>query len=290
VAGYPHPSELVLSGRTANQSRPCGFSLSAACHTTDDSPGRPGCERGIAGAVTGDDRCSTRRIVWDARARTGADNNVSTGLGEHLGHLPPETAAAPGDDSRLSTQVARKFDRCEEVALMLRGLGVRAIGMSCDVRDRDQIEAVVARTVEELGAVDILVSNSGTTWGAAPEEMPLEGWQKVLDVNLTGAFLFAQAAGREMIRKGRGGKIVNIASVTAFRRTPQAVMDAIPYTTSKGALIAFTTDLTVKVGTVRDHSERDRAGWFPSDLSDYILEWAGAEVHPARPHRRGTRP
>ena len=49
----------------------------------------------------------------------------------------------------------------------------------------------------------MLVNNAGTVWGASPEEMPLEGWQKVIDVNLTGVFLFSQAAGRVMIERGR---------------------------------------------------------------------------------------
>ena len=68
------------------------------------------------------------------------------------------------------------------------------------------------RPSAELGGVDVLVNNAGTVWGASPEDMPLEGWQKVIDVNLTGVFLFAQAAGRVMIERG-GGAIVNIASV-----------------------------------------------------------------------------
>jgi gluconate 5-dehydrogenase len=73
------------------------------------------------------------------------------------------------------------------------------------------VETVVERTRSELGRIDVLVNNSGTVWGASPEDMPLEGWQKVVDVNLTGTFLFSQAAGRVMIEQ-RGGKIVNIAS------------------------------------------------------------------------------
>ena len=57
------------------------------------------------------------------------------------------------------------------------------------------MQAVVDRAMATYGRIDILVNNAGITWGAEPEEMPLDKWQKVLDVNLTGAFLFAQAAG-----------------------------------------------------------------------------------------------
>src|SRR5207247_10549247 len=96
----------------------------------------------------------------------------------------------------------------------------------------------VGGTGEELGPNHSLGNNAGTVWGAPPEEMPLHGWQKVIDVNLTGVFLFAQAAGRAMIADGRGGKIVNIASVAGLGGAPAEVMNAIRYTASKGGEIA----------------------------------------------------
>ena len=99
------------------------------------------------------------------------------------------------------------------------------LGLRCDVRDPDEVQAVVDRTRAEFGRVDILVNNAGTSWGAAAEDHPLEGWQKVIDVNLTGVFLFAQAAGRVMIEQ-KAGKIVNIASVAAFGGAPPELMNA----------------------------------------------------------------
>src|SRR5205809_262764 len=97
---------------------------------------------------------------------------------------------------------ARKVERCEQAAAELSELGVRALGMRCDVRDPGQVQTVCERTMEELGRLDVLVNNAGTSWGAPAEETPLEGWQKVVDVNLTGVFLFSQAAGRMMIDLG----------------------------------------------------------------------------------------
>src|SRR2546423_14441078 len=111
---------------------------------------------------------------------------------------------------------ARKLERCEQAAAELAQLGVRTLALACDVRSPEQVQSVVDRTLEELGAVDVLVSNAGTGWGGPPEQMPLGGWQKGIDVNLTGVFLFAQAAGRAMI-EGGGGATVNIASVPRLR-------------------------------------------------------------------------
>ena len=82
----------------------------------------------------------------------------------------------------------------------------------------------------------MLVNNSGTTWGAPAAELPLEAWQKVIDVNLTGLFSFTQAAGRVMIEQRRGS-IVNNASIAAFVGESPDAMDAVAYSASKGAVV-----------------------------------------------------
>src|SRR5436190_1925071 len=96
-----------------------------------------------------------------------------------------------------------------------RARGFRCEGQVCDAGAPDQIEPAVARTLEAYGQIDILVNNAGLSWGAPAETMPLDKWRQVIDVNLTGAFLFCQAAGREMIRRG-AGRIVNISSINAL--------------------------------------------------------------------------
>jgi len=194
---------------------------------------------------------------------------IVTGGGSGLGRQMAEALAESGADLVLC---ARKAERCEQAAAELKQLGVRALGLACDIRDPEQVEAVVRRAVDELGRVDILVNNSGTSWGASPEDVPREGWQKVIDVNLTGAFLFAQAAGRVMIDQGDGGKIVNVASVAAFRGAPQAAMNAIPYNASKGGLVALTIDLAVKWAPHRINVNAIAPGWFPTEMSGSTIE------------------
>jgi gluconate 5-dehydrogenase len=199
---------------------------------------------------------------------------IVTGGGSGLGRQMAEALAESGADLVLC---ARKAERCEQAADELRALGVRAIGLACDVRDPAQVDAVVERAVGELGRVDILVNNSGTSWGASPEDVPAEGWQKVIDVNLTGAFRFAQAAGRVMIDQGDGGKIVNVASVAAFRGAPQAAMNAIPYNASKGGLVALTIDLAVKWAAHGINVNAIAPGWFPTEMSGSTID-AGREA------------
>ncbi len=130
----------------------------------------------------------------------------------------------------------------------LEQLGVRAIGLALRRRAiRSEVQRDRRpRRVDELGRIDVLVNNAGTVWGARPEDMPLEGWQKVVDVNLTGVFLCSQAAGRVMIEQG-GGTIVNIASVAGLHGAAARGHEHDRRTTRrKGGVIAFTRDLAWK--------------------------------------------
>src|SRR6516225_1148485 len=111
---------------------------------------------------------------------------------------------------------ARKKEPCAQAADELKQLGVKTLALSCDVKDPDQIREVVEQTASQFGRIDVLINNAGTAWGAPVEEMRLVHWNKVIETNLTGTFLFSQAVGRFMVRQRRG-KIINIASVAGMR-------------------------------------------------------------------------
>jgi len=200
---------------------------------------------------------------------------IVTGGGRGIGRQMATALAEQGADVVVCS---RKLDRCEEAAAELEGLGVRALAMRCDAREPDQVAEVVRRTTEELGGVDVLVNNAGATWGAPPEEVPLDAWRKVVDVNLTGVFAFCQEAGRAMIARGGGGRILNVASIAGMRGFPAGVVDALPYSASKGGVIALTQDLACKWAR---HGIRVNAlapGWFPSDMSSAVLADRGDAI------------
>jgi NAD(P)-dependent dehydrogenase (short-subunit alcohol dehydrogenase family) len=211
------------------------------------------------------------RELFDLSGKTA----IVTGGGSGLGRQMAEGLAEMGANLVLC---ARKAERCEQAAAQLAELGVEAIGVGCDVRDPAQVQAVVERARAEVGGVHILVNCAGTVWGATPEEMPLEGWQKVIDVNLTGTFLFAQAVGRALIERGSGGKIVNIASVAALRGAPPEIMNSLPYNASKGGVIAFTRDLAWKWARHGINVNAIAPGWFPSEMSNFVLDAQGDKL------------
>jgi gluconate 5-dehydrogenase len=210
------------------------------------------------------------RELFDLSGKTA----IVTGGGSGIGRQMAEGLADMGANLVLC---ARKAERCEQAAAELERLGVRALGLACDVRDPAQVEGVVATALAELGRVDVLVNNAGTVWGAPPEEMPLEGWQKVIDVNLTGVFLFTQAAGRVMIERD-GGSIINIASVAGLRGAPPEVVNTVVYHASKGGVIAFTRDLACKWARYGIRVNAIAPGWFPSGMSRYVLDRHGDEL------------
>jgi NAD(P)-dependent dehydrogenase (short-subunit alcohol dehydrogenase family) len=193
---------------------------------------------------------------------------IVTGGGSGIGRQMATALAEAGANLVLC---ARKVERCEEAAVEIERLGVQAFGMRCDVRDPAEVQAVVDRTKAELGRVDVLVNNAGTSWGAPAEEHPLEGWQNVIDVNLTGVFLFAQAVGRVMIDQG-GGKIVNVASVAAFGGAPPELVNAVAYNASKGGVVSFTRDLATKWARHGINVNAVAPGWFPSDMNRVLLD------------------
>ena len=134
--------------------------------------------------------------------------------------------------------VSRRADALAPVATAIRGEGRRALALPCDVGEAAQVDAVVARTLDEFGRVDVLVNNAGYRIRARLEDLPREEWEAMVRTNLTGVFLFCQAAGRVMIRQ-RAGRIVNVTTVAA--RSGSRGMAA--YAAAKAGATALTQSL-----------------------------------------------
>lgn len=203
------------------------------------------------------------RQLFDLSGRVALVTGGSIGLGRQMAEGLAEMGAS-------LCLCARKVDRCQQAAEELAKLGAKTLALSCDVKDPASVKETVAKTLESFGHIDILINNAGISWGAPVEEMTLEQWNKVMDTNLTGTFLFSQAAGKAMIAQGRG-KIINVASVAGMGGA-SAEMQAIGYHASKGGVIAFTKDLACKWAPHNIQVNAIAPGWFPTHMSGWIVE------------------
>lgn len=213
--------------------------------------------------------------------------------------LDGKTAIVTGGARGLGAQIAqgfaeaganvvvcsRKLDACEKMSEKLKKLGVDSLAFACDITNPDDVKKVVQGTVDHFGSIDILVNNSGATWGASVVDMPLEAWQKVVNVNITGTFLMSQEVGKTMIKQ-KQGKIINLASVAGFGGTDPRYMDTIGYNTSKGAVMTFTKDLAVKWGQYNINVNAIAPGFFPTKMSRGLLEEGEEKILDGTPLNR----
>lgn len=201
--------------------------------------------------------------LFNLKGQVALVTGGSIGLGEQMCTAMAEAGASV-------VIAARKIERCEAMADKLRKLGAKALAVRCEVSQPAEVEAMVDRTIQAFGRIDILINNAGITWGAPAEDYPLERWQKVLDVNLTGTFLCAQSAARIMIKQNYG-KIINVGSVCGYVGTDPQVMNAIAYQASKGGIIAITKDLAAKWACHNINVNAIAPGWFPTHLTETTL-------------------
>ena len=211
---------------------------------------------------------------------------IITGGGRGLGAYIADALSDVGANVVLCS---RKLEVCEQVKQKVEAKGVKALAFACDITKPEDVTHVVEATQEAFGDIDILVNNSGATWGAPIEEMPLERFEWVVNVNVKGTFLFSQTVGKTMIANGKGGIILNIASVAGLRGGHPEYIQTIGYASSKGAVVNMTRDLATSWA---HHGIRVNAiapGWFPTKMSQGLLSKYQEQMLSHIPlHRFGT--
>ncbi|NND84230.1 MAG: SDR family oxidoreductase [Acidimicrobiia bacterium] len=133
---------------------------------------------------------------------TGGNGGIGLGIARGL-------AQAGADVAVWARNEAKSADAVEE----LRALGVRAEAIACDVADEDAVAAATAETVERLGRIDVAVLNAGVAGVGRLPDFPTEEWDRVLDINLRGAFFTLRSLSNQMITQGEGGSVIVIGSI-----------------------------------------------------------------------------
>jgi NAD(P)-dependent dehydrogenase (short-subunit alcohol dehydrogenase family) len=203
---------------------------------------------------------------------TGGSRGLGLQMGEALGELGAKLAIT-----------ARKRDELDAAVAHLAKQGITAVPFVCDLGDPKAAGPMVDAVLKQFGQVDILVNNAGATWGAPTVDHPLEAWNKVINLNLTGAFLATQAVGKlSMIPRGKG-RIVNIASIAGLRGHDPGMMATLAYNASKGGMVNMTRALASEWARHGITVNAIAPGFFPSKMTQGTLEKAQAAIEAHTP-------
>lgn len=202
--------------------------------------------------------------LFDLKGKTAIVTGGSIGLGAQM-------ATGLAEAGANLVIAARNVERCAELCAQLEQNGVKAIAVACDVSNAESCQNLVDTAVKEFGSVDILVNNAGYTWGADAMNYPMEKWQQVLDLNLTGLFQLSVMAAKVMKEQG-SGKIINITSVAGFGGTAPEAQNTVAYNASKAAVNTLTMDLACKWARYGIYVNAIAPGFFPTHMSGGLLE------------------
>ena len=197
---------------------------------------------------------------------TGGSRGLGLQMAEALGELGAKIA--------ISARKQHELDAAKE---HLESLGVTVITVAADLGNLEGISKVVDQVVEQLGDIDILVNNAGATWGAPAEDYPPEGWMKVMNLNVNASFFLTQTVGKRCMIPRKTGKVINIASIAGLSGNPEG-MNTIAYNTSKGAMVNFTRALASEWGRHNINVNALCPGFFPSKMSQGLLETQGEKM------------
>jgi len=171
--------------------------------------------------------------------------------------LSSKTAIVTGAASGIGKAIAAAFakegadvaildinpSQAAKVAESIKALGRKAIAIECDVGYAEQVQRAFAEAVQFLGGLDILVNNTGVIRFSKVADMPEEDWDFIIRTNLKSVFLCSQAAARQMIKQGRGGRVISLSSIHAVLSEPNCGH----YTAAKGGIEAFSRTLATEL-------------------------------------------
>ena len=199
---------------------------------------------------------------FDLDGQVAFVTGASSGLGAHFA----KTLAAAGAKVLIA---ARRVDRLAALAEEIEAAGGRALPVELDVTDAESVARAVRVGEEELGAITILVNNAGVPPRALTLDMDEEEWDRVVGTNLKGAWLVAREVGRQMVDHGRGGRIVNIASVLGWKTVAKRIQS---YGVSKAGLVSMTETMALELASDGILVNAIAPGYIRTELNDAFLD------------------
>ena len=217
--------------------------------------------------------------LLDLGGRVALVTGGSRGLGVQM-------AEALGEMGARLALTARRKDELDEAVSHLKGLGVEATAHVCDLGKREQIPPVADEILKRYGKVDILVNNAGATWGAPAEDHPLEAWDKLVNLNLTGTFVITQIVAKKSMIPAKWGRIINIASINGIQANDPRLVRTAAYVTTKHGVVGLTRQLAAEWGAYGITVNAICPGFFPTKMSRATFEKVLETIIEATPTRR----
>jgi NAD(P)-dependent dehydrogenase (short-subunit alcohol dehydrogenase family) len=217
--------------------------------------------------------------LFSLRGRNALVTGGSRGLGLQI-------AEALGEMGARVAITARKKDELEQAVSHLEKAGTDASSYVCDIGRREAIVPAADEILRDFKRIDILVNNAGATWGAPAEDHPLEAWDKLVSVNLTGAFVLTQIIGKRSMIPAKWGRIINVASIAGLMGQDKRIVRTLAYNATKGGLVNFTRALAAEWGEYGITVNAICPGFFPSRMTRATLDTTGELIRDWTPTKR----
>ncbi len=217
--------------------------------------------------------------LFDLSGRIALVTGGSRGLGLQI-------AEALGEMGAKLALTARKKNELDAAVAHLAKQGIEATAFVCDIGKRDQIPALVDAVLAKFDKIDILVNNAGAVWVAPAEDHPLEAWDKIVNLNLTGTFVLSQQVAKRSMIPARWGRIINVASVAGLMGSDPRVVETVSYNATKHGVVGLTRQFAAEWGEYGVLVNAICPGFFPSKMTRDAMDTINKLVVELTPNRR----
>ena len=217
--------------------------------------------------------------LFDLSGRVALVTGGSRGLGLQM-------AEALGEMGARVALTARKQDELDGAVAHLSKQKIDAAAWACDIGRREAIAPAADAILKKYGKVDILVNNAGATWGSPAEDHPLEAWDKLVNVNLSGMFVLTQLIAKRSMIPAKYGRVINIASVNGVQANDPRLVRTAAYVATKHGVVGLTKQLAAEWGRYGITVNAICPGFFPSRMTKGVLGTTGELIRDWTPTKR----